>query len=80
MKNNLPTYILGFDVKGGYNNVDISLLNERFEKLVIPLLASTNPNPYFITSPRILFHHITRNPTMKIWNECSAFNMSRGIQ
>ncbi len=79
MKRGLPTFILGFDVKGGYNNVNFKLLNDRFDNLILPALANKNPNPYYLTSTKILYNHITGNPSMKIWDECEAFRMSRGI-
>ncbi len=38
MKEGKPTFILGFDVKGGYNNVNLELLAERFETLIVPMM------------------------------------------
>ena len=79
MKQDKPTYILGFDVKGGYNNVNLELLEKKFEEVIVPKLREDHDEEYVITT-RMIYHHIVDNPTMKIWEEMEEFPMQKGIQ
>ncbi len=80
LKEGKPTYILGFDVKGGYNNVDLEMLSEKFEELIIPAIARTNPSPSYLDATRTIFQHLISNPSMKIWKELEEFKMGKGVQ
>ncbi len=80
MKAGKPSYILGFDVKGGYNNVNLALLQEKFDALILPKIREQSTSPLYEKATLAIFHHIINNPSMKIWAELDSFTMANGVQ
>ena len=78
MREGKPSYIIGFDVKGGYNNVNLAMLKEKFEEVIVPVLKRGNSERYVEDTKKIL-DHIIDNPRMKIWQEVEGFSMSQGV-
>ena len=79
MKAGKPSFVLGFDVKGGYNNVSLQLLEEKFNSHVLPIIRDQSNETNYVAATLALFHHIINNPSMKIWAELDEFKMSNGV-
>ncbi len=80
MKEDKPTYIIGFDVKGGYNNVNLDLLEEKFNELILRRMKlHDGTSDEQLATTKTLFQHIINNPTMKIWKNYEEIKMQRGV-